>query len=299
MKKYPMRLVPQERRAIWGRELWLVSAHPAQPSVVQNGLYAGRTLPSLVSEFGTELCGTRWPGGFPLLTKIIEARDRLSLQVHPNEETSKICGGDPKTEMWHVLDAGSGACVFAGFSKATSRDDLARSLHDGTAEDIVKRLDVRRGDTLFIPGGLVHAIGGGCRLYEVQQTSDTTWRLHDWSRTDPATGKPRKTNEREGLDSIDWSLPPPELIHSGDAAQSTPVDCAYFRFSVLNISDVLSLPGRTESFRILFASGGKCAVAVDGCEPVVLSGDESALLPAGMSCEIVPDATAQVLVAET
>lgn len=299
MNRYPLRLVPQERKAIWGRELWLVSSHPAMPSEVANGAYAGRTLPSLVAEFGTEISGTRWQKGFPLLTKIIEARDRLSLQVHPNEETAKLCGGDPKTEMWHVLDADGGACVFAGFTKVTSREDFACSLHDGTAESVVKRLDVARGDTLFIPGGLIHAIGGGCRLYEVQQTSDTTWRLHDWNRLDPATGKPRKTNEREGLDSIDWSLPPPELVHSEGGVRSVPVDCPYFRFSVLDASGRMSLPGREESFRILFANGGTCRIFADGCAPVVLAKDESALLPAGFSCEVVSDAPARILVAET
>ena len=201
---------------MWGRELWLVSAHPSQPSVVANGPYAGRTLPELAATFGAELMGATAAGrgGFPLLVKIIESRDRLSLQVHPNEETAKLSGGDPKMEMWYVLGAEPGATLFAGLREGVERETLLRSLQEGTAEATVAQYKARRGDVLFIPGGLVHAVGGGCRLYEVQQTSDTTWRLHDWNRIDAKTGLPRPIHVREGLAAIDWSLMPPTMLRN-------------------------------------------------------------------------------------
>ena len=295
MKKYPIKLAPQVRTALWGRELWLVSGVPAMPSVVANGEYAGRTLPELTEKFGKELIGAKAAdgNGFPLLVKIIEAEDRLSLQVHPNEATRKLCGGDPKTEMWYVLDGAPDACIFAGLREGVGLDDLARSLRDGTAEDTVVRFDAKRGDVLFIPGGLVHAIGAGCRLYEVQQTSDTTWRLHDWNRVDPDTCMSRPLHGREGLAAIDWSLPPPRLMKGlpsadGGSLDRPLVDCAHFRFSSIAMSCPATLPGDDESFRILFAEEGACSVAVDGADPVELAAGECVLVPAGAAPSITP-----------
>ena len=302
MTKYPLKLVPQVRTALWGRELWLVSAHPTQPSVVANGPYAGRTLPELTAACGKELVGTKAAEGkgFPLLVKVIEAKDRLSLQVHPGETTVQLCGGEPKTEMWYVLGGEPGAGIFAGLKEGVGKDALIRSLHDGTAEDTVVRFEAHRGDVLFIPGGLVHAIGGGCRLYEVQQTSDTTWRLHDWNRVDPKTGQPRPLHEREALAAIDWSLPPPRLLHgfpSADAGspRGPLVDCAHFRFSALPVSAPVTLPADEGSFRILFAEEGDCSVAVAGSDPVPLAAGECVLIPANVAVSCVPQATVRIL----
>ena len=297
MKRYPITFAAQERKALWGRELWLVSAHPSQPSVVANGPYAGRSLPDLQASFGEELTGR--PGaGFPLLVKIIESRDRLSLQVHPSETTAKASGGDPKTEMWYVLDADPGAALFAGLQKGIGREALSRAVREGTAEETVVRFEARRGDVLFIPGGLVHSIGGGCRLYEVQQTSDTTWRLYDWNRVDAQTGRPRPLHVREGLDAIDWTLPPPALRPVETCGDDPQVSCAAFRFFVRDLSGTLSLPACRTGFRILFADAGRCTVVMDGALPVPLAGDVCALIPAGAACQVVPSDACRLLIAE-
>ena len=301
MTKYPLKLVPQVRTALWGREYWLVSAHPTQPSVVANGPYAGRTLLELTATFGDELVGTKVAAadGFPLLVKVIEAKDRLSLQVHPCEGTRELCGGDPKTEMWYVLGGGEpGACIYAGLKDGVDRDVLSRSLHDGTAEDRVVRFEAHRGDVLFIPGGLVHAIGGGCRLYEVQQTSDTTWRLHDWNRIDPKTGLSRPLHEREGLAAIDWTLPPPKILHDDRALSQPLVACDHFRFSTFALSSPTVLPGAKESFRIIFAEEGACRLEVAGVETVPLAAEECAIIPADTGLSIVPETFTKVLMAE-
>ena len=298
MKRYPITFEIQERKPMWGRELWLVSAHPSQPSVVANGPYAGCTLPDLVATFGAELMGTSaGRGGFPLLVKIIESRDRLSLQVHPNEETAKLSGGDPKTEMWYVLDAEPGATLFAGLREGVDREMLSRSLQEGTAEMTVAQYEVRRGEVLFIPGGLVHAVGGGCRLYEVQQTSDTTWRLHDWNRVDTKTGLPRPLHVQEGLAAIDWSLMPPALLRAGSTEDAL-ISCASFRFFVREFSSEIVLPVRVDGFRILFAEEGACAVRMEEEDPVPLSGDVCALIPAGGACTVVPSGFCRLLIAE-
>ena len=300
MKRYPITFEIQERKPMWGRELWLVSAHPSQPSVVANGPYAGRTLPELAATFGAELVGASaaGKGGFPLLVKIIESRDRLSLQVHPSEETAKLSGGDPKTEMWYVLGAEPGATLFAGLREGVDRETLIRSLREGTAEATVAQYEPRRGEVLFIPGGLVHAVGGGCRLYEVQQTSDTTWRLHDWNRVDAKTGLPRPIHVREGLAAIDWSLTPPTLLRAESAEEAALISCAPFRFFVRDFSSEIVLPARVDGFRLLYAAEGSCVVRMEEEEPVSLAGDVCALIPAGGACTVVPSGFCRLLIAE-
>ena len=286
---------------MWGRELWLVSAHPSQPSVVANGPSAGRTLPELAATFGVELMGASAAGrgGFPLLVKIIESRDRLSLQVHPNEETAKLSGGDPKTEMWYVLGAEPGATLFAGLREGVDRETLTRSLQEGTEEATVAQYEPQRGEVLFIPGGLVHAVGGGCRLYEVQQTSDTTWRLHDWNRVDAKTGLPRPIHVREGLAAIDGSLTPPKLLRAGfPAEEDALISCPAFRFFVRDFSSETVLPACMDGFRLLFAEEGSCVVRMAEEEPVPLADDVCALIPAGGSCTVVPSGFCRLLIAE-
>ena len=297
MIKYPIKLTPQVRTALWGQEFWLVSGFDALPSVVSNGPYAGRTLPDLTSAFGVELMGTNAIAGkgFPLLVKVIESKDRLSLQVHPSETTVQLCGGEPKTEMWYVLGGEPGACIFAGLKEGVGKDELIRSLHDGTAEGTVVRFEAHRGDVLFIPGGLVHSIGGDCRLYEVQQTSDTTWRLHDWNRVDPKTGLSRPLHEREGLTAIDWALPPPELLHDDGRSPQPLVACDHFRFSSLALFAPTVLSGTEKSFYILFAEEGSCSAVMEGSDPVTLATGECVLIPAGEDMTIVPSDSVHLL----
>jgi mannose-6-phosphate isomerase len=300
MERYPIKFAPKRVETLWGSETWLVSAHPVRPTVVANGPYAGRDLPGLFAEFGAELAGMEaaHTGKFPLLVKIVESKDRLSLQVHPNEETAKVSGGDAKTEMWYVLDAARDACLFAGLREGVDAEGLRRMIADGTAEDAVTRLAARRGDVLFIPGGLVHTVGGGCKLYEVQQTSDTTWRLHDWNRIDPATGKPRRTNEREALAAIDFGLPPPEVRDGAGTPDAPAVECRYFRFAAMDLARPAQLPANDGGLRVLFAGEGACDVLVEGRSAVALGGGECVLLPPGTPCTVLPNARCRLLVTD-
>ena len=154
-----------------------------------------------------------------VLIKRICADMRLSVQVHPNDDTAKTVGGRAKTEMWCVLKGGP---IFAGFKPGITQSDVVRAVEDGSFEDLLVRFDSKAGECYFIPGGLVHAIGEGTSVFEVQQSSDTTFRLYDWGRVD-AQGLPRKLHVKEALAAMDVSLPPPV---PGDS-----VDCAYFGFS--------------------------------------------------------------------
>jgi len=189
MKSEILRFEPNVHTALWGDERWLVSAHLSSPSRLVGG---ERTF--------SELCPN-----FPLLVKIIRAERRLSVQVHPNDVTAKTVGGEAKTEMWCVLKAGP---IFAGFRPGVTASDVERAVADGSFEEMLVRFDAQPGECYFIPGGLVHAIGEGTTVYEVQQSSDTTFRLYDWGRVG-ADGRPRQLHVREGIAAMDISLPPP------------------------------------------------------------------------------------------
>lgn len=168
--------------------------------------------------------------GFNLLIKKICARDRLSVQVHPNDVTAKTVGGDPKTEMWYVLEAGP---IFAGFRPGVTEADVERAVADGSFEELLVRFDAKPGECYFIPGGLVHAIGEGTSVYEVQQASNTTFRLYDWGRLD-ANGKPRTLHVKAALAAMDLALPPP--------VPSASVACPYFSFREMPAGPLMPVP---------------------------------------------------------
>lgn len=159
-----------------------------------------------------------------VLIKRICADMRLSVQVHPNDETAKTVGGRAKTEMWCVLKEGP---IFAGFKPGVTDADVVRAVEDGSFENLLVRFDAKVGECYFIPGGLVHAIGEGTSVFEVQQSSNTTFRLYDWGRLD-ANGNPRQLHVKEALAAMDLSLPPPV---PGDS-----VECRYFTFRRVDAS---------------------------------------------------------------
>ena len=207
--------------ALWGEEEWLVSAHPNSPGRIVGG--GGKTLRDVFPEF-------------PLLVKRISAQKRLSVQVHPNDETAKTVGGAPKTEMWCVLEPGP---IFAGFRHGVTKADVERAVVDGSFEALLERIDTKRGECYFIPGGLVHSIGEGTTVYEVQQSSDTTFRLYDWGRLD-AEGRPRRLHIKEALAAMDISLPPPESLDH--------VSCPYFDFAQIPSGAVAA----SDRWRVLY-----------------------------------------------
>ena len=197
-------------------ESWEIADRPGDESVISNGPYAGRTLRWLMEQHGAAVVGSAplAPGGrFPLLCKILDARDTLSLQVHPPSTTL----GEPKTEMWYIAQADPGAELYVGLRHGVTRDQFERALQAGTVADCFHRVPVRTGDTMFLPSGRVHAIGGGLVIVEIQQNSDTTFRVFDWNRVG-LDGKPRELHVAQSLQSIDFADIEPSLV---DAAAST------------------------------------------------------------------------------
>jgi len=195
-------------------ESWEISDRPDDASVISNGPLAGKDLHWLMQNHAAELLGPAGsrplPKRFPLLIKILDARDRLSLQVHPPPDKAAKFGGEPKTELWYVADANPDAELYAGLKKGVTREQFTGALNSGTVANCFHRLSVRAGDSLFLPSGRVHAIGAGLVIFEIQQNSDTTFRVFDWNRVG-LDGKPRALHVAESLESIDFEDFEPRL----------------------------------------------------------------------------------------
>lgn len=269
-------------------ESWEVSARAEAMSVVSEGPHTGRTLADLVAAYGVELLGTRvGPDRFPLLIKLIDARETLSVQVHPNNENAHRTGGEPKTEMWYVLDAAPDACVYAGLQAGVTPDRLRAALRDNTVEDLLVRLPVKPHDAIFVPGGRVHAIGAGCLLLECQQNSNTTYRLYDWGRVD-AEGKSRELHIEPALRVINWNEPPPALATPRALPSSGPnacweiVRCPFFRVRRYEMKTSETWPADPGSFRVLFVAEGSATLSTASGE-VEMARGRTCLVPAACS----------------
>ncbi|MFO7936849.1 MAG: type I phosphomannose isomerase catalytic subunit [Kiritimatiellia bacterium] len=280
-------------------ESWEISAHPDGISVVAEGSFKGRRLDELVKEFSTALIGTKAPQNdrFPLLCKIIDAKRRLSVQVHPNNGNAELTNGQPKTEMWYVLGCDEGASLFAGLKNGASPESVRKALNDGGVAQQLVELKIAPGQALFIPGGLIHAIGDGCMIYEVQQNSNTTYRMFDWNRTD-AHGNARELHIEQSLKTIDWKLPVPEMIEpqKGNDGFHDIVSCEFFTMRKLDFEEKKELEPDGSSFICLFAIKGDCRVEI-GEHSIGLKNGSSALIPAyADKCVIESEAEASVLV---
>ncbi len=207
-------------------ESWEIVDREDAQSVVARGPFIGTTLHELWTVFRKDVFGARVPDSprFPLLAKILDAQDTLSVQVHPPAHKAAELGGEPKTEMWYLLDAAKGAELFAGFRRGTTRASFEHALKDGRVAELLHRVPVSAGDAMFIPSGRCHAIGAGCLIVEMQQNSDTTYRVFDWNRTG-LDGKPRALHIAESLASIDFRDQEPALAKPGG---ETIVSCPEF-----------------------------------------------------------------------
>jgi mannose-6-phosphate isomerase len=211
-------------------ESWEISARPEAPSVVRGGPLAGATLQELWSGrraliFGEGLASHPAPR-FPLLLKILDAADDLSIQVHPPAGVAEELGGEPKTEMWFVAAAREGARIYAGLKPGVGRAELERAIAEGAVADCAHVLEPRTGDALFIPSGRMHAIGAGLVIFEIQQNSDTTYRVFDWNRLG-LDGQPRELHVRESLASIDFDDCEPSFLPCPENGEPL-VGCEHF-----------------------------------------------------------------------
>ena len=193
-------------------ESWEIVDRLEAQSVVASGPLKVKTLDELWTQHRQSIFGDIPDAPrFPLLIKLLDAHEKLSLQVHPPEKVADELGGEPKTEFWYVAAADPGAELFLGFRKPITREQFERSLHAGSAADHVHTIKVKAGDAMFLPAGRLHAVGGGNLLVEIQQNSDTTYRVFDWNRVD-ATGKARQLHVDQALECIDFNDVAPKLI---------------------------------------------------------------------------------------
>jgi mannose-6-phosphate isomerase len=228
---YPLTFQPILKQRVWGgRELerlyhkalppgvpigesWEITDRPGDVSVIMNGPLAGKDLRWLMENHNPELLGDAKPqsGRFPLLIKILDAQEKLSLQVHPPAARVAELGGEPKTEMWYIAEAAPGAELYVGLKRGVTRSEFEHKVAAGTVAECFHRVPVRQADAMFLPSGRVHAIGAGLVIFEIQQNSDTTYRVFDWNRVG-LDGKPRQLHVPESLASIDFGDFEPSLL---------------------------------------------------------------------------------------
>ncbi len=194
-------------------ESWEISDRPEAQSVVRQGRWRGKTLHELWVHQRAEIFGEGLPDSarFPILAKLLDAREKLSLQVHPPAAVAESLGGESKSEVWYFAEADEGAEIFAGLRAGVRPEEFQRALGDGSAADMVPRFVVKTGDSFFVPSGRLHAIGGGNLIVEIQENSDTTYRVYDWARLD-AAGRPRTLHIEQAMRSIDFGDFEPALV---------------------------------------------------------------------------------------
>ncbi len=194
-------------------ESWEIVDRPEAQSVVRHGPWRGRTLHELWLEHRLEIFGDGLPDvpRFPILAKLLDAREKLSLQVHPNPQIAASLGGEPKSELWYFAAADEGAEIFVGLRAGVQPAQFEQAIDDGSVAGLVPRLPVKSGDSFFVPSGRLHAIGGGNLIVEIQENSDTTYRVFDWARTNEK-GQPRALHRTESMRAINFQDYEPQLV---------------------------------------------------------------------------------------
>lgn len=261
---------------------------------VANGPLAGRTLHELVAEHGRELMGdvalTGDAGQFPLLVKYLDAREDLSVQVHPDAAyAADNPGAHLKTEAWYVVEHEPDARLLMGLVPGTAKAAFADAIAAGTVEDRINAVRVRPGDCHFLPSGTVHALGAGILVAEVQTPSDTTYRVFDFNRVEPATGQPRTLHVEQAMACIDFDTPtppePPPRFHSATphTTVSRLVTSEFFQIDKVRIGDGIEQPIPHQQPVVWMVLDGTAEVRVDGLrEPTRIKRGDTVLLPAGL-----------------
>jgi mannose-6-phosphate isomerase len=253
---------------------------PEAQSVVVGGALAGLTLRAALEAHGSGIMGPAWPSSraFPLLVKWLDCRERLSLQVHPPASVAAELKGEPKTENWYIAASAPDAHVMVGLRRGATREGFERAIADQTVEECVHRFPVAAGDSILVHSGEVHAIDGGNLILEIQQNSDTTYRVYDWGRVG-LDGKPRKLHIAESLRSIRWDDFEPAPVRASFVS-AVIASCPEFliRRVVLGAGEGLRLAARVQP-RVLSVPSGRVAVSGGDAPGQGLVRGENALLP--------------------
>ncbi|APA66249.1 type I phosphomannose isomerase catalytic subunit [Maribacter sp. 1_2014MBL_MicDiv] len=300
---HPLKFKPILKERLWGGtklkevfgkpiesditgESWELSTVPGDISVVANGSLEGKSLQELIDSNGEELLGKsvveRFGKEFPILIKFIDAKQDLSIQLHPNDALAKERHNSfGKTEMWYIMDADPKAELIVGFNKDVTKEEYAESVANDMLLDLLNYEQVKEGDTFFINTGKIHAIGAGVMLAEIQQTSDVTYRVFDFNRKDK-DGNLRELHTDLALDAVDYEKKDDfKVSYSQEKNEvNTMVDCPYFKTNFIELTENLELDTvNRDSFTIFMCVGGKAKISTAEGEVAIKSG-ETALLPA-------------------
>jgi mannose-6-phosphate isomerase len=304
MKFYPLQFEPILKERIWGGEKlktvlhkpitskitgesWELSTVEGDVSVVANGEWKGKSLTTLIDDFPNEILGTkvhaRFGKQFPLLFKYLDAREDLSIQVHPNDELArKRHNSFGKTEMWYVMQADLDARIIVGFKEKSNPAEYLENLKNKTLLSLLDDVKVNAGDVFFLETGTVHAIGAGLVVAEIQQTSDITYRLYDFDRVD-AQGKTRELHVDLALEAINYNKIETKKEYSQNVNQSnTVVDCPYFTTNFIPLDGVISASKSGETFTVYMCVEGAFEIMYDNSKLQYAKGD-TVLLPATMN----------------
>ncbi|MEO9481658.1 MAG: type I phosphomannose isomerase catalytic subunit [Maribacter dokdonensis] len=300
---HPLKFKPILKERLWGGtklkevfgkpiesditgESWELSTVPGDISVVANGSLEGKSLQELIDSNGEELLGKsvveRFGKEFPILIKFIDAKQDLSIQLHPNDALAKERHNSfGKTEMWYIMDADPKAELIVGFNKDVTKEEYAKSVANDTLLDLLNYEQVKEGDTFFINTGKIHAIGAGVMLAEIQQTSDVTYRVFDFNRKDK-DGNLRELHTDLALDAVDYEKKDDFKVSYSQEKNdvNTMVDCPYFKTNFIELTENLELDTvNRDSFTIFMCVGGEAKISTAEGEVAIKSG-ETALLPA-------------------
>jgi len=308
MKLYPLQFEPILKERIWGGtklksvlnkpitsditgESWELSTVEGDVSVVSNGEFKGKSLTELIDDNPNELLGTvvyaRFGKQFPLLFKYLDAREDLSIQVHPNDELAKKRHNSfGKTEMWYVMQADEGARIIVGFKEDSSPKEYLKHLEDDTLVAILDDVKAKPGDVFFLETGTVHAIGAGLVVAEIQQTSDITYRLYDFNRKD-AQGNSRELHIDLALDAINYNKVNTYKSYSKEPNQyNSVVDCPYFTTNFIPLDGKLDLRKTGDSFTVLMCVDGSFEMEYSNTAFQYKKGD-TVLIPASLKTFII------------
>ncbi len=322
MNLYPLKFKPILKSIIWGGneickfkgvspvqegvgESWEISSVEGNVSIVANGKLENKSLDEIIATYKEQLVGAKnfatFGNTFPLLIKFIDARDNLSIQVHPDDELAKKRHNSfGKTEMWYVINAASGAFLYSGFEKQMTPDSYVKSIEDNTFVDSLAKHNVKPGDVFFLPAGRVHAIGAGTFIAEIQQTSNITYRIYDYNRKD-ANGNGRELHTELAKDAIDFELYDNyQTSYAREENQAVELEsCQYFTTNLLEVTkDITRDYQSIDSFVAYICMGGACNIRDDKGNDLSVKQGETILIPADTkSVSINPEGS--VLLLET
>jgi mannose-6-phosphate isomerase len=305
---YPLQFEPILKERIWGGEKlktvlnkpitskitgesWELSTVEGDVSTVANGELKGKSLMDLINETPDEILGTRvyerFGKQFPLLFKYLDAREDLSIQVHPNDKLAKERHNSfGKTEMWYVMQADADSRIIVGFKENSSKEEYLKHLHDNTLVSILDDVKAKAGDVFFLETGTVHAIGAGLVVAEIQQTSDITYRLYDFDRVD-AQGNKRELHVDLALDAINYNKVDTQKKYDSKANTSNKVvDCPYFTTNFIPLEDKVQVSKSGETFTVYMCIEGSFEIEYDGFKHTYIKGD-TVLVPAAINAFVL------------